>query len=103
MSRNLRFEFAVTGREPVQVFNGDQGMFVHGIAVVIVANHQRVDGLKFGEQQVKQAEPVHGAQRSRRVRHDQNLAERLPQVRNGREPLLNSREGRFHRVFGFSR
>ena len=68
MSRNLRSSSLPVKSKPVQIFNGDQGMFIHRIPVVIVANHQRVDGLKFREQENEQPEPVHGAQRSRRMR-----------------------------------
>ena len=46
---------------------------------------------------------MHGAQRRRRIRQDQNLAEIFPQVRTGREPLLDSRERCLDRIFGFSR
>ena len=96
-------QFAASQSQPVQIFDGDQRMFIHRVPVVIVANHQGIDGLKFLEQQNQQPQPVHRAQRRRRMRQCQNLAEILPQVRTGREPLLDPRERRFDCVFGFGR
>ena len=67
--------------QAVHVVDGEEGMLVDGVAVIAVANHQRIDAVKLGNQHLQHAECVHGPQRVRRVRPQQHLAQGVPQIR----------------------
>ena len=66
--------------QAVYVVNTKKSVLVDGIAVIAVANHQRVDAVELGNQHFKHAQRVHGAQRVRGVRTQQHLAQRIPKV-----------------------
>src|SRR5262249_16945444 len=51
----------------VEVLNGHDGVFVHGVTVIEVTDHQRVDSAKFRKERYQQAQPVHGSQSSSSV------------------------------------
>ena len=54
--------------QAVHVVDGQEGVLVDGVAVIAVANDQRVDAVELGNQHLQHAERVHGAQRVRGVR-----------------------------------
>ena len=67
--------------QTVDIFDGHEGMRVHGVVMVVIAHHQRIDGAKLREQPHQQPRAMHGAQRFGRVRGQQNLAKIAPQCR----------------------
>ena len=66
--------------QAVHIVDGEEGVLVDGVAVIAVANDQRVDAVELGDQHLKHAERVHGAQRVRGVRAEQHFAQRVPQI-----------------------
>src|SRR5580693_5522435 len=54
-------------------------MFVHGVAMVIIRDHQASNVFQFREQRLHQAGVVHGAQRQGGMRQRKNLAQNRPQ------------------------
>jgi hypothetical protein len=65
----------------MHVVDGQKRVLVHGVAVIAVANHQRIDAVKLRNQHLQNSQRVHGAQRVRRMRSQQHFAQRIPQVR----------------------
>ena len=61
--------------QAVHVVDGEEGVLVDGVAVVAVANDQRIDAVELGDQHLQDAERVHGAQRVRGVRAEQDFAQ----------------------------
>ena len=71
----------VGGRaQGVHVVDDEEGVLVDGVAVVAVADDERVDAVELGNQHLKNAERVHGAQSVRGVRTEQHFAQRVPKV-----------------------
>ena len=56
-------------------------MLVDRVAVIAVANYQRIDAVKFGNQHLQHAECVHGSQRVCRMRTEQHFTQRVPEIR----------------------
>ena len=81
--------------QPVHVVDGQKRVLVHGVAVIAVADHQRIDAVELRNQHLQHAQRVHRAQRMRGVRSQQHLAQRIPQVR----PLGN-RDGQHRQRIG---
>src|SRR5260370_41392147 len=46
----------------LEALDGSQRMFVHGVAVIKVAHHQRIDGAEFRQYIREQAQAVHRPQ-----------------------------------------
>ena len=59
----------------MQNFDGQKGVLVDGVAVIQVAQHQRVDGVELGQGEREQVQRMHRAQRLGGVRLDQELAQ----------------------------
>ena len=53
--------------QAVHVVDGQEGVLVHGVAVIAVADHQRVDAVELGDQHLQHAQRMHGAQSMGRV------------------------------------
>ena len=71
----------VGGRaQAVDVVDDQEGVLVDGVAVVAVANDERVDAVEFGNQHLKHAERVHGAESMRGMGAEQHFAQRVPEV-----------------------
>ena len=66
--------------ERVDVVDGEEGMLIHRVAVVAVADDQRIDAVELGNQHLKDAEGVHGAESVRGMRAEQDFAQRVPEV-----------------------
>jgi hypothetical protein len=64
----------------VDVVDGEEGVFVDGVAVVAVANDQRVDAVELGDEHLQNAEGVHGAQGVGGVGAEQDFAEVVPEI-----------------------
>jgi len=45
--------------QPMQIFDGDERVFVNRVAMGIVADHQRIDALQLRDHQRKKAEGMH--------------------------------------------
>ncbi len=67
--------------QAVHVVDGQEGVFIDRVAVIAVANDQRIDAVELGDQHLQHAERVHGAQRVRGVGSEQHFAQRVPQIR----------------------
>ena len=67
--------------QAVHVVDGEEGVLVDGVAVIAVANDQRIDAVELGDQHLQNAERVHGAQRVRGVGAEQHFAQRVPEIR----------------------
>ena len=78
--REARLEIMGGLAQAVHVVDGEEGVLVDGVAVIAVPNHQCVDAVELGNQHLKNAQRVHGAQSVRGVRSQQNFAQRVPQI-----------------------
>ena len=85
--------------EGVHIVDDEEGMFVDGITVVGVADDQRVDAMEFGNEQLENAQGMHGTQRVRSVRSQQNLAQAVPQKRTFWYVHVEHRQGIGQAVF----
>ena len=56
-------------------------MLIHGKAVIEIAHYQRVDQLEFGKKDCEEAKSMHGPQRFRGMRLNQNGIEISPGMR----------------------
>src|SRR6185369_101386 len=95
------FDFAVGGSQRVDVLDRNQGMFIDRVAMVIIANHQGIDRLKFRKQQDQHPQPVHGAQSGAGMRRHQDLPEVRPYLGRIVGPLPQAGKGGFHAALGF--
>ena len=75
--------FVVVGglAQAVDVVDGEEGVLVDGVAVIAVADDERVDAVEFGDEHFQNAEGVHGAQRVGGVGAEQHFAQRVPEIR----------------------
>ena len=73
--------FQVVVFEPVQHLDREEAVFIHGVAMVEIAQHQRVDGLELRNGKRQQIERMHHAQRVSSMWLHQQLAQVLPQAR----------------------
>ena len=64
--------------EGVDVIDDEEGVLVDGVAMVGVADDERVDAMEFGDEQLEDSEGVHGAQSMGGVGADQNFAQAVP-------------------------
>ena len=62
-------------RQFLQVLDGSQRMFIHGIAVIEIAHHQRVDHPEFRQDFRQQPQPLHRPQSHTRIIGAQNLSQ----------------------------
>ena len=74
----MSFPFRCGPFERVQVLDDQERMFIDGIAMVGVTNHQRVDTVKLGQYQIENSHRVHGAQLRCSLRAEENAREPLP-------------------------
>ena len=71
----------VRGRaQGVDIVDDEEGVLVDGVAVVAVADDERVDAVELGDEHLENAERVHGAQRVRGVGAEQDFAQRVPEI-----------------------
>ena len=73
--------------QPVQSIDHNQGVLIHRVAVVRIADHQRVNPVELRQQQLQNPQRVHHAQRLARKEPQQDLLHVPPQ----RRPLLQMR------------
>jgi len=66
--------------EVVDVVDGEEGVFVDGVAVVAVPDDERVDAVELGEEHFEDAEGVHGAEGVGGVGSEEDFAEVVPEV-----------------------
>ena len=45
----------------MEALDGQEGMLIHGEAMIEITHYQRVDQLEFGQQQGQQPQGMHGA------------------------------------------
>src|SRR6185437_1794602 len=83
------------------VLDGHQRMFVDRVAVVVVANHKRIDCLELGKQQDQHPQPVHGAERGSSMRRYQDASEVRPHLGRILRPGPKLGKRRFDAAFGF--
>ena len=57
----------------------EEGVFVDGVAMIGVANDERIDAMKFRDEEFKDAERVHRSQRVSGMRTEQNFAQAVPE------------------------
>jgi hypothetical protein len=67
--------------QSVHVVDGQEGMFIHRVAVIAVADNQGVDAVELGDEHLQDAKGVHGAQCLGGVGAEQHFAERVPKIR----------------------
>ncbi len=87
----------------VNIVDDQKGMLVDGVAMIGVANDQRVNAVELGNKQFQDAECVHGAQRVRGVRSEQDLAQTVPQEWTFGDVHIEHRESVGQAVFGILR
>src|ERR1700743_3261812 len=61
--------------QSVHVVDDEKSMLVDSVAMVRVADDERIDAVKFGNDQLEHAERVHGAQGMRGVRPKQDFTQ----------------------------
>ena len=79
----MPLEFSVASDkllEAVHVVDGEEGVFIDGIAVIAVANDQGIDAVEFGDEHFKNAEGVHGAESMGGVGAKQHFTQGVPQI-----------------------
>jgi len=54
--------------QAMHIVDTKEGVLVDGVAMITVANHQRIDAMEFGNQHFQHAQRMHGSQRMRSVR-----------------------------------
>ena len=71
---------ALVGRvgEFLQVLDGAQGVLVHGVAVIKIAHHQRIDRAHFRQNFHQDSQPVHRPQSHPRIIGGKNFLQRVP-------------------------
>ncbi len=62
----------------MQVFDGAQRVLIHGVAMVEIAHHQRIDASKFRQDLGQQTETLHRTQRHSGIVGIQNFAQHRP-------------------------
>ena len=67
--------FVVVGglAKTMDVVDGKEGVLVHGVAMIAIANYQGVNPMEFRDQHLKNSQGVHGSQRVSRVRTQQDF------------------------------
>ena len=64
----------------VDVVDDQKGVLVDGVAMVAVADDERVDAVEFGDEHLENAERVHGAQSVGGVGAEKHFAKSVPEV-----------------------
>ena len=80
--------------QPMQRVDQHHGVLVHRVAVVRVADHQRVNPVKLRDQQLQNSQRMHRAQRVSGIGPQQNLLQMPPQ----RRPFLQMRRKQRQRL-----
>ncbi len=65
----------------MNIVDGEEGVFIDGVAVVAVANNERINAMELGNQHFENAEGMHGAEGVGGVGTEQNFAKVIPEVR----------------------
>ena len=65
-------------RQCLQVFNRAQRVFVHGIAMIKITHHQRIDRAQLRQDFHQYTQSMHGSQRHAGIVRCKNFFERLP-------------------------
>ena len=65
----------------VHIVDGQERVLVNGVAVIAIANDERIDAVEFRDQHLQHAQRVHRAQRVCGVRSEQHFAQGIPQIR----------------------
>src|SRR6266568_4594274 len=75
--------FVIVGRltQAVHVVDGEESVFVDGVAVIAVTDDEGVDTVEFGYQHFKDAERMHGAKGMGSVGAEQHFAKGVPKIR----------------------
>ena len=76
----FRFRFLQT----MQMFNREERMFVHGVAMVEISHHQGFDPFELRQQERQQPQRVHRAESVSRVRLNQRFLQVEPELRTPR-------------------
>jgi hypothetical protein len=84
----------------LQVLDGHQGMLVHGVAVVEIADDQTINDAEFREERRQQAQAVHGTQRISRVRLEQDATQGRPEAGKTHPVVAEMSNRLFHPAFG---
>ena len=72
------FPFGGFAAEILEIFDGNEGMGVHGVVMIEIANDERIDGREFREEADEDSLGVHRAEGVCGVRRDENLLEVRP-------------------------
>ena len=71
----------VGGRaQGVDVVDDEEGVLVDGVAVIAVADDERVDAVELGDEHFQNAERVHGAESMSGVRAEKHFAQSVPEI-----------------------
>src|SRR2546428_12470666 len=73
------FQIARGSAQSVNILNCDEGRLIHRVTVEVIADNQRIDGLKVRKKINKNPQPMHGPQRLTSMKQHQNVAEIVPQ------------------------
>ena len=99
-SRVAFIPFGLGLAQGVQVFNGLQRVFIHRKAMRNIADGQRVNALKFRQEQGQQMKRVHGAQGVCRMQFRQYILKEVPQGASLGQPARQNWPGLFQLMFG---
>ena len=87
----------------MHVIDHQEGVLVDGVAMIRVADDQGVDAVELGDEQLQDAQRMHGAQRVRGVGPEQNFAQTVPQEGSFGDVHIEHRERVGKAVFGVLR
>ena len=73
------FPFMLRLAEAVDVVDDVESVFVDGVAVPGIADDERLDAVKLGDDELEDAECMHGAERMRSPGTEKNFAQAVPQ------------------------
>jgi hypothetical protein len=76
----------------MNIVDDQEGMLVDRVAMIRIANDQRVDAVELGNQQLQNAQGMHGAKRVRGVWPEQYLPQPIPQKGSLRYVHIEHRE-----------
>ena len=65
----------------MDVVDGEEGVLVDGVAVIAVADDQRVDAVELGDEHFEHAEGMHGAEGMGGMGAEQDFAQSIPEIR----------------------
>jgi hypothetical protein len=72
--------FGLRLAEEMEIFDGDEGVLVDGVAMGVVADDESIDGFEFGKQDGEKAKGVEGAERVCGMRREENFLEDHPEM-----------------------